>query len=216
MLRAMAAAASLPELPPVTPLRLVPHSEVGDAFADAEALLARQRYADAAAELRALWDDARHDPVLALRQRLGLAWCELYLGELDTAADLLEHAETIARSSCFDAADRAEVLFRQGCVTFNQGEVADASALFTRALETNQRSPQPRLELSSRAHEWRTRCHVAGRDWDAAERDVERAIELADATGDAEARANALFQASIVAERRRNWLLAHYHAEEAL
>jgi tetratricopeptide (TPR) repeat protein len=216
MLSAMAAAASIPELPPVTTLRLVRRDEIGEAFADAESLLARQRYVDAAAELHALWDDARHDPVLALRQRLALAWCELYLGELDAAADLLEHAETIARSPRFDAADRAEVLFRQGCVTFNQGEVAEAAALFTRALETNQRSPEPRLGLSSRAHEWRTRCHVCRRDWDAAARDVERAIELAVAAGDDEARANALFQASIVAERRRNWLLAHCHAEEAL
>jgi tetratricopeptide (TPR) repeat protein len=212
----MAAAASLPELPPVTTLHLVPRDENEDAFADAEALLARQRYADAAVELHALWEDARNDPTLALRQRLGLAWCELYLGELDAAADLLEHAETIARSPRFDAADRGEVLFRRGCVTFNQGDVAEASALFTRALETNQRSPQPRLGLSSRAHEWRTRCHVARRDWDAAARDVERAIELAVAAGDVEARANALFQASIVAERSRNRLLARCHAEEAL
>jgi tetratricopeptide (TPR) repeat protein len=212
----MAAAASLPELPPVTTLHLVSRDDACDAFADAESLLARQRYADAAAELHALWEDARNDPTLALRQRLGLAWCELYLGELDAAADLLEHAETIARSPRFDAADRGEVLFRRGCVTFNQGDVAEAAALFTRALETNQRSPQPRLGLSSRAHEWRTRCHVARRDWDAAARDVERAIELAVAADDVEARANALFQASVVAERSRNWLLARCHAEEAL
>jgi tetratricopeptide (TPR) repeat protein len=212
----MAAAASVHELPPVTMLRLVPPDEVGDAFGDAEKLLAQQRYTDAAAALHALWDDARHDPVLVLRQRLALAWCELYLGELNAAAHLLEHAETIARSPRFDAADRAEVLFRQGCVAFNQGDVAEAAALFTRALETNQRSPEPRLGLSSRAHEWRTRCHVSRRDWDAAARDVERAIELATAADDTEARANALFQASIVAERRRNWLLARCHAEEAL
>jgi tetratricopeptide (TPR) repeat protein len=212
----MAAAASVHELPPVTTLRLVPPDELDDAFAGAEALLARQRYADAAAELHALWDHARHDPALALRQRLALAWCELYLGELVAAAHLLEHAETIARSPRFDATDRADVLFRQGCIAFSQGDVADAAALFTRALETNQRSPEPRLGLSSRAHEWRARCHVSRRDCDAAARDVERAIELASAAADTEARANALFQASIVAERRRNWLLARCHAEEAL
>lgn len=211
----MVAAASLPELPPVT-LRLVPQDEVADALADADALLAKQRYADAAAELLALWDDVRHDPALALRQRLALAWCELYLGELAAAAALLEHAETIARSPRFDAAERAEVLFRQGCVTLNQGDVAEAAALFTRALETNQRSAQPRLGVSSRAHEWRARSHVCRRDWDAAARDVERAIELAVAAGDTEARANALFQASIVAERSGSRLLARCHAEQAL
>jgi tetratricopeptide (TPR) repeat protein len=212
----MAAAASLPELPPVTTLRLVPSDVIADAFAAADGLITGQRYADAAVALQSLWDDVRHDPALALRQRLALAWCELYLGELDDAADLLEHAETIARSPRFDAADRAEVLFRRGCVALKQGDVADAAALLTCALDANQRSPRPHLGLASRAHEWRTRCHVCRRDWDAAARDVERAVELAIAAGETDAYANALFQASIVAERRSQWLLARCHAEEAL
>ena len=212
----MAAAASVPELPPLTTLRLVPRDGVAAALADAEALLGRQRYADAADALDALWEDARHEPQRALRQRLALAWCKLYLGELDDAAELLEHAATIARSPQFDAADRAEVLFRTGCVAFNRGDVAEASALFTRALAENQRSALPRVDLSSRVYEWHTRCHVHRRDWEAAARDVERAIELAAAAGDRETYANALFQASIVAERRGKWLLARYHAEEAL
>jgi tetratricopeptide (TPR) repeat protein len=214
----MAAAAPLLELPPVTTLSVVPggRTDVESSLADAEALVAAAGFADGADALRALWDDVRHDQALALRQRVALAWAELYRGELEEAERLLAHAEGIAQSPRFDAGDRADVLFRRGCVTFNQSRVGDALELFTRALETNTRAPRPRTELSSRIHEWRCRCHVARRDWDAAARDVERALELAAAAGDVEAQANALFQASVVAERGRQWLLARCHAERAL
>ena len=67
----MAAAASVHELPPVTMLRLVPPDEVGDAFGDAEKLLAQQRYTDAAAALHALWD--RLQSLLIRENRLDLA-----------------------------------------------------------------------------------------------------------------------------------------------
>lgn len=212
----MTAAATLHELPPVTALSLVPTHDVEQMLARSESLVAAHRFSDAAVELAALWDDVRNDPPLALRQRLTLAWAELYLGELDEAGRLLTHAEAIATSPHFDAGDRAEVLYRQGCVALKQNRVADATALFTRALESNLRTPLPRPALASRSHEWRSRCHVRVRDWDAARRDVERAVELALEAGDVEAHAHALFQASIVAERQGQLLLARCHAERAL
>ena len=128
----------------------------------------------------------------------------------------LAHAEALSQSPRFDAADRAEVVYRQGCVALKQSRVSDATALLTRALETNERSPQPRLRLAARAHEWRSRCHVFQRDWNAARRDVERSLELAAAATDVELQAHALFQASIVAERQSQWLLARCYAEQAL
>lgn len=154
--------------------------------------------------------------VNALDDALETAWTAMYGGDLDAAEDHLAQAEAIVRSPRFDAADRAEVLFRQGCVAFQRAHVGDAAALLTRALESNERAPQPRPSLAARAHEWRSRCHVHLRDWDAARRDVERALDLAAACHDAEARANALFQASIVAERQRQWLIARCFAEQAL
>jgi tetratricopeptide (TPR) repeat protein len=216
MLRAMAAAATFHELPPVTSISLVPTHDVEQMLERADALVAAQRFADAAVELASLWSDVHNDPPHALRQRLTLAWAELYLGELDEAEQLLSHAETLARLPQFDAADRAEVLYRQGCVALKQNRIADASVLFTRALESNDRAPQPRARLMSRAHEWRSRCHIRLRDWDAARRDVERAVELAVEAGDTESHAHALFQASIVAERQKQWLLARCYAERAL
>jgi tetratricopeptide (TPR) repeat protein len=216
MLCVMTATAVLHELPPVTTLSLVPTHDVEQMLARAEGLVAAHRFADAAVELASIWEDVRNDPPRALRQRLTLAWAELYLGELDEAEELLAHAEAIATSPHFDAADRSEVLYRQGCVTLKQNRVADAATLFTRALDSNDRAPRPRAALASRTHEWRSRCHVRARDWDAARRDVEQAIELALAARDPEAHAHALFQASIVAERQNQWLLARCYAERAL
>src|SRR5690242_8339234 len=189
----MAAAASFLELPPVTELRLVTADD--SALVAAESLVASYRYAEACAALEELWPDVRHDASLALRQRLALAWARLYLGELDESEQLLEHAAAIAAQPRFDAADRAEVSFRQGCVALQQGRFAEANELLTRALEMNERGPRPHVALAARAHEWRSRCHVHARDWDGARHDVERALELSQQAGDVEAQAHALFQA---------------------
>lgn len=209
----MAAAAILAELPPVTALTLV---RTDDGLTAAEALVAQHRYAEARAALEDLWGDVRHDGALALRQRLALGWVELYSGELVQAERLFAQADAIAQSPHFDAADRAEVAYRQGCVALKQSRVSDATALLTRALETNERSTRPRAGLAARAHEWRSRCHLLQRDWDAAQRDVERSLELATAADDVEAQANALFQASIVSERASQWLTARCYGEQAL
>lgn len=211
----MAAAATYPELPPLSALTLVPATDDAQLVA-AEALVASYRYADGAQALEELWADVRHDAALALRQRLVLAWAQMYCGELTEAEQSLAHAETIAAQPRFDAADRAEVFFRQGCVALQQSRVADATALLTRALETNERSPQPRAGLAARAHEWRSRCFLAQHDCDAARRDVETSLELATRAQDVEAQAHALFQASIVAERQTQWLLARCYGEQAL
>jgi tetratricopeptide (TPR) repeat protein len=57
---------------------------------------------------------------------------------------------------------------------------------------------------------------VSRRDWDPASRDVERALELAARAGDERTEAQALFQASIIAERRGELLVARLNAEQAL
>jgi tetratricopeptide (TPR) repeat protein len=210
----MAAAATFHELPPLTTLQVAPTDDA--ALARAEALVRSYRYADGCEALEELWPEVRHDAELALRQRLALGWAKMYVGELGEAAQLLAHAEGIASQARFDAADRAEVFFRQGCVALQQSRFSESTALLTRALETNDRSPMPRAGLASRAHEWRSRCYLLQHDVDTARRDVEVALELATRVGDAEAQAHALFQASIVAERQSQWLLARCYAEQAL
>ena len=222
-----AAAPALEALPPVTvetpgraPLVAAPeydeHGELDRALAKAERLAADNHHDAAVRELDEIWHETRADLSLALRHRLALSWAEMYRGNLTRANDLLKQAQMIVESPRFDATDRAEVLYRRGCVALKSAEVADADSLFTRALETNQRSAKPSTLLAANAHEWRSRCHQLRRDWEAARRDAERSLELAAAAGDERSEAHALFQASLVAERQRQWLLARYYAEQAL
>jgi tetratricopeptide (TPR) repeat protein len=211
----MAAAASLIELPPLTTLTVV-RDDAAAALTQAERLVVENRHDEAADSLEALWADVRSDAALALRQRLALSWVEMYRGNLGDSAELLAHADAIVQSPRFDAADRAEVLYRHGCVALKTADVPEATSLFTRALELNEHAPRPRPLLSAHAHEWRSRCHQFRRDWDAAARDAERSLELATSACDEPSQAHALFQASCVAERRRDWLVARCYAEEAL
>lgn len=225
MLRRVTAALHFFDEPPLvcspvegdpTPLRVLPGGDLERRLADAELLTVANRH-DAALELLdELWPETRSFPVLACRHLLAAAWAQMYRGQLDGAARLLEQADAIVQSPLFDAADRAEVLFRRGCVTLKRGGVADATALFTRTLETNARSARPSLLLAAQVLDWRSRCHQLRRDWDAAGRDAEASFELADSVCDDRARANALFQSSLIAERQRQWLLARCYAEQAL
>jgi hypothetical protein len=221
----MTAAAHLYEAPPLVPpvsygpptLTAVPAgTTLEDGLAQAEHLSVNGDHELALRQLDDLWADVRHEPALALRHRLAASWAEMYCGNLQHAAELLVQAESLANTATFDAADRAQVLFRRGCVALKSADIAEATALFTRALETNQRSSRPSDLLTSHVLEWRSRCYQFGRDWGAALRDAERALELATSLGDELAQAHALFQASNVAERQRQWLLARCYAEQAL
>ncbi len=212
----MAVALSIVDLPPVTTLALVPDYLPSDALADADALIAASRFDEAVERLDDAWPDVQAHPTLALRHKLAQSWAEMYRGNLDEADELLQRAERIAQLPQFDAAVRAEVLYRRGCVAFKQVDIARATELYTRALETNEWAPQPRTLLAANVYEWRSRCHQFRRDWDAAGRDAERALELAYEIGDEPAQAHALFQVSLVAERKRDWLFARFNAERAL
>ncbi len=214
MLCSMSAAAPLLSLPPVTTLTLV-RDDVADALAQAEALVAANRHREADAELEELGLYVRGDQALALRQRLALSWSEMTLGNLEHAAGLLEQADGIVRSPRFDVSDRADVLFRRGCVDFQRGNVAEAINELTGAIELNAQSSARPL-VTANAHEWRSRCYQFRRDWDAAGNDAERALEIALRIADEPAQARALFQASLVAERKRDWLVARVNAEQAL
>jgi len=201
---------------PASVLTFLPGGDVEERLACAEALTRNNDHVAALEQLDILWPDVHDDAPLALRHRLAAAWAEMYQGHLDAAADLLAKADMIVQSPHFDAADRAAVLYRQGCVSLKRTEVAEAISLLTRALETNVRSAHPSTLLAADIRNWRSRCYQLRRDWDAAGRDAEASLELATEAGCERARANAMFQASLVAERQRQWLLARFHAEQAL
>ncbi|MEP6812905.1 MAG: tetratricopeptide repeat protein [Actinomycetota bacterium] len=211
----MSAAAPLLTLPPVTTLTIV-RDDVADALAHAETLVAASKHHEAVAELEEIWLNVRNDQALALRQRLALSWSEMTLGNIEHAAGLLEQADGIVRSPRFDASDRADVLFRRGCVDFQRGNVAEAINELTLAIDLNAQAALPRPLVAANAYEWRSRCYQFRRDWDAAGSDAERALDIASRIRDEPAQARALFQASLVAERERDWLVARVNAEQAL
>ncbi len=201
---------------PATVFTVLPGRDVESRLLNAEALTRDNDHVAALTLLDELWADVHDDAPLALRHRLASAWAEMYLGRLDVAADLLVQADSIVQSPHFDASDRAAVLYRSGCVALKRTEIAEAVSLFTRALETNVRSARPSSLLAADIRNWRSRCHQLRRDWDAAGRDAEASLELATEGGCERTRAHAMFQASLVAERQRQWLLARFHAEQAL
>jgi len=164
-----------PPAPPQPPLLVAVPDGPGERLADAERLVAENRHETALRELEGLWEHVHHAPALALRHRLAEAWALMYVGELGRAGELLEQAEMLVNSPRFEAADRGEVLFRRGALTLLRGDIAEATSLFTRALETNDRSPSPSRPLAARAHEWRSRCHQRQGSLEAA---LDRAHEL--------------------------------------
>jgi tetratricopeptide (TPR) repeat protein len=221
MLQRMSAAPHLYDEPPVLspalpPLTVLPGNDTEARLRAAESLTENNQHVAALEALASLWEDVQDDPPLAFRHRLAAASAEMYCGRLDDALALLAQADRISQTLHFDAADRAAVLYRLGCVELKRANVAEAISLFTRSLETNAYSAHPSLLVAAGVRNWRSRCYQLRRDWDAAARDAEASLELATEAGCERSRAHAMFQASLVAERQRQWLLARFHAEQAL
>jgi tetratricopeptide (TPR) repeat protein len=155
-------------------------------------------------------------PDLALRALFAESWARMSSGQLERAVKLLERACVLVERPGFDEIDRAEALYRLGCCRLSQSQVADAVSLLAVALELCDRSGLPCDRLRANIFDWRSRCYQRQRDWEAARADVERGIELAGGIDDRLILANLHFQASLIAERERQWLLARFYAEEAL
>ena len=172
-----------------------------------EALLAFQRVrADGAAEA---------SRELAHRTARGEAWAYLRNGDVERAIASLEEAAGLTLSAGFTDLDRAEVVFMVGVARYTESRIADAIVLLDEALELAERSELPSDRLRSDILHWRSRCHRRNRDWFAAQEDSERALELAEACADPRRTADALFQASLVAQRQGRWVLSRTYAERS-
>ncbi len=172
----------------------------------AEELLELQEYAAVCETLASAGIPAP----LEVRALFAESWARMYLGDLGTALELLARAAAVAA----DEATLADVLYRTACCEYKRSEVDSAQALFTEALALAERGGASDL-LRAHIHEWRSRCYRRRRDWAAAGEEVERALELAKSEGDAVTQAHALFQASLIAERRGQIPRARRLAEEA-
>ena len=210
----------------VTPdLTLLP--PVTDAFHDEEfgALEAQVVAAEQAVE-ESRWDDAvalldeftivpSQFPDLALRSLAARAWAQMYRGELDEALVLLKTAKLIAHRPGFSDLDRAEVLFRIGCVRVKRGANSRAANDLSLALELCERSGRPCDRLRAEILQWRSRSYQHQRDFTAARTDVENALELVEAIGDTRLAAHVNFRLSVLNERGGEWLIARFYAEKA-
>jgi tetratricopeptide (TPR) repeat protein len=152
---------------------------------------------------------------VTLRALLSRAGAELAAGRPESALVVLEQARDIAESPGGTDEHRAEVFFRLGCCRLALGAPATAASLLTLALDFCDRAARPSDRLRTSVLDWRSRCYQRLRDWDAARGDIERALELANDLGDPHVSARVYFQASIVAEREKQWLLARFYAEQA-
>ena len=128
---------------------------------------------------------------------------------------VLEAGATVAVSAGFTDADRAEVVFLVGVVRYHESRIAEAIVLFDEALVLAEGSGERSDRLRSDVLHWRARCHRRNRDWVAADEDIERALELAEAIHDTRRAADALFQASLVAQRQGRWVLGRTYAERS-
>ena len=183
----------------------------------AELLLDAHRYEEALLAFRAARGDASTagSPSLGLRLVTGEAWALIRTGRLEEAMSVLEAGATVAVSAGFTDADRAEVVFLVGVVRYHESRIAEAIVLLDEALVLAEGSGQRSDRLRSDVFHWRARCHRRNRDWVAADEDIERALELAEAIHDTRRAADALFQASLVAQRQGRWVLARTYAERS-
>jgi tetratricopeptide (TPR) repeat protein len=208
-----------------TDTTLVP--PVTDVFRDDElgALEAQVAAAEHAVE-ESRWDEAvalldeitivpTQYPDLALRGLVTRSWAQMYRGELDEALTLLKTAKQVAHRPGFNDLDRADVLFRIGCVRVKRGNNSRAVNDLSLALELCERSGRPCDRLRAEILQWRSRSYQHQRDFDAARTDVEHALELVEATGDTKIAANVNFRLSVVNERSGEFLLARFYAEKA-
>ncbi|HUQ21619.1 MAG TPA: hypothetical protein VM049_01245 [Gaiellaceae bacterium] len=183
--------------------------------AAAEEAVDESRWDDAVA----LLDDVRvvpsHFPDLALRSLVACAWAQMYRGELEEALTLLKTAKQIAHRPGFSDLDRADVLFRIGCVRVKRGANSRAVNDLSLALELCGRSGRPCDRLRAEILQWRSRSYQHQRDFDAALADVESALELVDAVGDVRIAAHVNFRLSVLNERAGDWLIARFYAEQA-
>ena len=187
------------------------------ALGEAEQLIERGRYDEALRAVQDARDRAGATPAPRTRFRLlsDDAWARIRTGDLESAMSLLEEAAALALGPGFDDSDRASVVFQVGVVRYSESKIADAIVLFGEALGLVDGAEPSADRLRSDIFHWRARCHRRNRDWVAAEEDIDRALELAEAAVDARREADALFQASLVAQRTGRWVLARTYAERS-
>jgi tetratricopeptide (TPR) repeat protein len=199
-----------------TGLSSAEHERIAGLISRAEAAVAAREFDEAIVKLeRAEEAGTVEDPDLRLRALIAGAAARSEIGRLDEALKLLEPARDLVEGDSFTDVDRANVLFHVGQTRYRLSSIPTATAIFTEALELLRHADAIDDRLRCRILRWRSRCYRRQSDWEAARADVEAALELSERLGDGEALAHGYFQASIIAERKGQWVLARSYAERA-
>jgi tetratricopeptide (TPR) repeat protein len=152
---------------------------------------------------------------LEVRALSGEGWARQQRGEVREALALFEEARRLVEEPQFSDTDRADVMFKLGVCRYKLSSLSTAIALFGESLALAERSGMASDLLRSEVLAWRSRCYRRQRDWEAAREDVEHALELAEGLEDRRALGHVYFQASLIAERNGQWVLARTYAERA-
>jgi tetratricopeptide (TPR) repeat protein len=187
------------------------------ALTRAEALIENHQYTDALDEFRAVRPSVLGiaSPELEVRTLAGEAWALMQIGEVKPAIDLLNRARSLTEDAMFSDVDRADILFRLGACRYALSSIQTSIGLFNEALTLAERSELPCDRLRADILARRARCYRRQRDYEAAREDLERALELSVGLDDPRIVARVYFQASLVAERQGQWVLARKYAEQA-
>jgi tetratricopeptide (TPR) repeat protein len=140
----------------------------------------------------------------------------LELGEVTAAeARANDLIATLKANGDADPIDEADALLHLGRARYKAAGFADAAAIFSQALESCDASERPTAGLRADILGWRSRCYRRMRLWSAAQTDLDVAMPLAAELGDQRLIANISFQASLLAERTGQTLMAAGLAEQA-
>jgi tetratricopeptide (TPR) repeat protein len=96
------------------------------------------------------------------------------------------------------------------------GKTSNAISLLSVAVALAENGGLAGERVRASALEWRARCFILQREWESAQADAERTLEIAESLGDARLIALATMQCSLIADRRGNPRLAIFYAEQAL
>jgi tetratricopeptide (TPR) repeat protein len=168
--------------------------------------------------IEALADSRPHraDAPAEFASLLADAWDNLMAGEVEDSLTKLQRARALSEDDPFDDGDRAEVLFRLGACRLHLGAVSNAVQLLTVSLELCDRSGRPCDRLRNDILRWRTRSYRRQRDWDGARADADAALALAERLDDPVRLADSYLQASQVAERTGQLIVARFYVEHAV
>ena len=187
------------------------------ALEEGSRLLDDHHYAEALAVFHPLRQSLAPDaPRSAHRAAMrGEVWALIRLGRVPEAAAVLVESRETAEGPGGSFEEQAEIAHLTAVCCHMLSQIPAAHVEFAKALRLLDEAERQNDELRLDIHQWRSRSYRRQRDWDAAREDIERALELARATGDVRRNAEVNFQASLVADRLGRWVLARRHAEAA-